>query len=672
MADPVLDWLEAESGDTPKPTGPADPVTDFLASGGNATVSKPPAHPAAQAITNRRYASAPMDAVSDVALNLGSSALANAAAGTRALWNLARGSDISTERRKADELVKKMTIEPAEGSPGARVMKMAGSKLNPLNWPGMALQKGGELAQQGLEAAGVPSTVSIPVGAGLEAAGTVGLELAGGRLATKAPKVRPRVEPGLDASPTAVFGDSMGAAAAAPNLQALSPELRTTLETAAREGTVKRDVATRHIEADTLPVKIRLTEGQATQDPVLLSKEQNARGKNPELARVFNEQNQQLIENLDEIRRTSSPNTVWQDHIQNGQTLIDAYKQADAPVRADINAKYQALRDAAGGDFPVDGQEFVRMADKSLEKQLKSEFVPSQIASQLAKFRDGKQMTFENFESLRTNLAAEARKADRAGDGNAAQALSVVREQLENLPLKDGAADLKPLADEARAAAKARFDRLREDPAYRAAVDDDAAVGELSPLADQFVQKYVIKGKQAHIQKMRENLKDLPEANEVIAGGVLNYIKSKSGVNLYTNEGNFSQAGYNRALSEVMPKIDDLLDEATAEQVQKLGAVARYTQAQPRGSFVNNSNTFVSAAADHLASTLEGVANVTAGGIPVGTFARKGLQGRAERNFVRKATAPGAGIQGDKQPAWARQTTNLRDFLQDSGEPPRK
>jgi len=144
---------------------------------------------------------------------------------------------------------------------------------------------------------------------------------------------------------------------------------------------------------------------------------------------------------------------------------------------------------------------------------------------------------------------------------------------------------------------------------------------------------------------MRENLSGDPHATETIAAGALNYMKAKSGVNLYTNEGNFSQAGYNRALSEITPKLDSLVDPQIAELVQTLGSVARNTQFQPRGSFVNNSNTTVAA---HASNIVKGVAergvNAVLPGADLGTLAREKLGARADKKFVREALDPASGI----------------------------
>lgn len=538
------------------------------------------------------------------------------------------------------------------GAPIQAVKDYAGGSAEAAGWGPLASTAMNVAPDVLLSMLGAPG---VPKGAGasiLEDAATAGRAMrdvsAPARTAVSRALARDDIP--LNAAPGDVnplARESLGAAAAVPSqLATASPELQAAVKAEARAGGVDRAALDRHLEADSLPIPMRLTEGQATQDVVQLSHEMNRRAKDPELAARFNEQNQQLIDNLDEIRREAAPNVVGNDHVQNGQALIDSYKAYDEQVRADIASKYQALRDANGGDFPVDGPAFVAEADKALKKNFKTRYVPSQVAADLEAIRSGDvAMNFEQFENLRTNLAAEARKAERAGDGNAAAAIGIVREALESLPLSGEAAGLKPLADAARQAAKARFDRLRADPAYKAAVEDDVEIGQASPLADDFVHKYVVKGRASNIDRMRETLANDPTANETIAAGALNYLKSKSGVNLYTNEGNFSQAGYNRALAELTPKLESLLGPQHAEQVQTLGNVARYTQAQPRGSFVNNSNTTVSAAAMNLAKgAAERSVNALVPGAELGTLAREKLAKQADKKFVRESLKPGAGL----------------------------
>ena len=413
-----------------------------------------------------------------------------------------------------------------------------------------------------------------------------------------------------------------------------SPELQNELK-ATPATQINLPALERHVEADTLFVPVRLTRGQATQDVNLLSDEMNMRGKNPELANRFNEQNGKLIENMNAIRDTAAPDVYGTNHIENAETIINSYKALDDARTADISAKYKALKDAAGGDFPIDGQQFAANAEKMLGKELKTDFLPPALARQLERYKNGEKMTFEQFEAMRTNLASEMRKAERSGDGNAKAAASIVRTALEDLPLTGEAEKLKPLATEARAAAKARFDLLKKDPAY------DAAVNDVAP--DKFINKYIISGNKRDLEMLTQQLGKGSEGHQAVSAAVVNWLKNKAGV--VDNNGNFSQAGYNKALQQLDPKLLELVDGQTAQQLKALGNVARYTQAQPRGSYVNQSNTFVAGAKEMAKGGLEKAANygIGAGVVPVGTMIRESAQKRAAAKQTKESLKPGAG-----------------------------
>ena len=390
----------------------------------------------------------------------------------------------------------------------------------------------------------------------------------------------------------------------------------------------------RHVEADTLPVPVRLTRGQATQDVNLLSDEMNMRGKNPELANRFNEQNGKLIENINAIRDKAAPDVFGVNHLENADTIINAYKALDDTRTADISAKYKALEEAAGGNFPIDGKQFAANAEALLGKKLKTDFLPPAIAKGLERYKNGETMTFEQFEAMRTNLASEMRKAERAGDGNAKTASSLVRQALEELPLTGEAEALKPLANEARSAAKARFDLLKKDPAY------DAAVNDVAP--DKFINKYIISGNKRDLEALTAQLGKGSEGHQAVSAAVVNYLKDKAGV--INDNGNFSQAGYNKALRQLDPKLLELVDGETAQQLKALGNVSRYTQAQPRGSYVNQSNTFVAGAKEMAKGGLEKAGNVAGFGVlPLGTMTREALASRAAAKQTQESLKPGAG-----------------------------
>jgi hypothetical protein len=477
---------------------------------------------------------------------------------------------------------------------------------------------------------------SATIKAGQEGAALLGKKLGVGELEMQ--------RPGAAQPPSSMV--SAGAAATLDPttvkqaLSVASPELQQALSSIPVD---KFNLPTlqRHIEADSLDIPVRLTEGQATGDIVKLSNEQNRRGKDPMLAQRFNEQNGQLVENLGLIRDKAAPDVYGTKKIENSQGIIDAYKSMDADKTADISKAYKALEDANGGQFPVDGIKLATDAEKMLSKKLKTEFLPSSIKSQLERFKSGEPMTFEQFEAMRTNLAAEIRKAERSGDGNAAQASSIVRQALEDLPMQgSAAATLKPLADNARSLAKQRFDMLKKDPAYKAAVDD------LVP-ADKYIDKFVVNGVNKNINTMVEHLGRNSPAHQHMAAGTINWLTDKAGI--VDGTGNFSQAGYNKALKNLddVKNLNMIFNQEAASKLKTLGNVARYTQAQPRGAFVNNSNTLVGSLAEKarqgVAFGAEKGLNIAVPGLQLGTTVMEMRARRAAEAETKKALELGAG-----------------------------
>ena len=63
--------------------------------------------------------------------------------------------------------------------------------------------------------------------------------------------------------------------------------------------------------------------------------------------------------------------------------------------------------------------------------------------------------------------------------------------------------------------------------------------------------------------------------------------------------------------------------------MQALGNVAKYTQTQPRGSFVNNSNTLTASLANKAASGLEKAGNAAVPFFELGSEARTAMAARA-------------------------------------------
>ncbi len=431
-------------------------------------------------------------------------------------------------------------------------------------------------------------------------------------------------------------GKSSGAMAASPQIAQASPELQAGLTREINKAGADTDLKAvdRQLEADSLPVPVHLTEGQATLDPNLISEEQNMRGKAPELAQHFNEQNGQLTENLQAMRDRFGPDVFTTDPVEHGRTLIKAYQDIDNTRLADIDSKYQALRDAAGGQFPVDTSSLLGNVRGALNKELLTDSAPPSVMKVLDNAASTGSMPYEQFEALRTNLATIQRTAQ---DGLVRRAAGTIRNQLEQLPISGDAAQLKPLADAARTAAKSRFQALEADPAYKAAVEGEAP--------DSFVNRYVIHGNVDDVAKMREALANNPQAQQTVSVAALDHLRDQAGVGP-GGSGNFRQAGYNRALAGMQNggKLKYLVGHGPAEMLERLGNVARHVQAQPAGSYVNHSNTLVGGLAKSAGAAVKGgLEHVPVAG-PIIKGGSEALENHSFQKRVQRALSPTAGV----------------------------
>ncbi len=419
-----------------------------------------------------------------------------------------------------------------------------------------------------------------------------------------------------------------------------SPELKAHVADLEKSGKpVNQEALNRHLEAESLPVPMRLSKGEATQDPTAISMEQNSRGTDKGMSDFFQQHNKDLVANTNAIKQAAAPDVHVPTQAAAGEALIKSGSDALAADHANIKALYKKMEDANGGEFPVDGPSIVKAAEASKNWKLKGRFLPAEIKSLLADMKSSKTpMTFDDFEALRTTLAEESRKAARNGDGNAKYALGLVRNAAESIPMEGATASVKALADAARSANAKFHAKLEADPALSAIEDDTAR-------PDNFVQKYVISAKRREAAALRDNLAGDPEAKQVLSAAIINHLKEAAG--LKGDLDNFSQSGYRTALKKLNEsgKLDDLLPGQQAQQVKTLGNVAFYTQHQPRGAFVANSNTPIAQAAMEAAKTgVEGSLNYLTHGVPVASYLRRQWEARSAKNKLMESIQPGAGI----------------------------
>jgi len=432
------------------------------------------------------------------------------------------------------------------------------------------------------------------------------------------------------------------------------------IASAEQSGSLNPVAAGRHIEAGSLPVPIELTAGQASGDVHALSNELNARAKNPALADRFNAQNGQIAENLAAIRDQISPNVNVPSGTPTGQALVDAYKTMDQPITEQISEQYAKARGADGAPALVNAapqmQDFAAQVGPTRFNAL-----PANV-QQIFRDAAGNQVTlpagFEvNGSSTRPMNVGDLMDIDKtlsgamrsATDGSVRHDIGALRDSIVNSQLdpSSAGADAFSAYKTAQASARARFQAMDADPAYKAAVNDATPAGEPSPLADDFARKYIAGGKTSNVQNMMQNLSNDPANKELMAGALMDHITSQAGVDLRTGTGNISQAGLNKAIQNLGDKTRIVLGPDASQTVEKLGNVARYTQEQPRGSYVNNSNTAVTLmghAGGLAKSVVERGVNAVVPGAQLGSWGREALAGRANAREIARSLEPGAGL----------------------------
>jgi hypothetical protein len=485
------------------------------------------------------------------------------------------------------------------------------------------------------------------------------------------------------------------AAASSPALAVTSPELQSAVANAKN---VNTDALQRHINAETLPqpegvTPLRLRAGQATRDDQQLSDELNMRADEtagPILRDSINDQNSKLGSSMGEIRRRANPDIVQRTTPENAQAAIDAIKTQDNAAILDTRAKYKALADANGGTVPLDASSAMQGIQNDLNKGFLNRTARENpvVGDVLNRLENNSSMSFEEFENARSNLAEVQRQG-----GPAAKAAAIVRNRLESMPLSPQASQLKGLADTARAAAKARFDTIEQNPAYEAVVNDNVPktpdglhrVGTPSPLADTFMDRYLLgngaNASRAYVGRLQGVMQGSSDFAPAVEASALNKLRDSAGLSPY-DEGNFQHAGYRKTRNAMEGKADVLMSPQSADWTNQLKDASDDVGYAGKASSINRSNTALTlrrfgaqypeppkGIGPHLADYGAEVLAAQLG--PVGTLAKKfGVESwnnaklrRAEQSikdaklkFAQDATKPGAGIEAQTLPTTSRAT----------------
>jgi len=463
---------------------------------------------------------------------------------------------------------------------------------------------------------------------------------------------------------------SAGAAAAMPenvlrgNIDAAiaqaSPELQAHVKTLNPRAVDIPSLETRSLEDKH---GINLSVGQRTGDTSLYSQEWNKRGETGLLSEHFNEQPKQFKAAFENSIRRNAPDINELDPSAIGQVQINGLAAKDAKRVQAIDAAYKDFRDqyvqsrqAAGlpadKDFPVNGKEFLENVNGKLQDELLQYDVPTSIKSLLDDIskNDGN-MTYNQFINLDKRLSAKTRE----GTGSERAAAYVIRNQLKNITLSPEAAALQPVYEIATGLAKERFDTIKLNPAYRAAINEAADLNELASTgeslkADKFHDKFVNKGTPESIRRMKAELADDPQALQAMTAGELRIAMRKAGLATETPDLNpKTLANY---IQDNKGRLQEALGPEGMKDLLELTALSSKVGMPKTGTF-NYSNTLSGMlgemAKEGLATGVEAkLAALTKGAsIPAMSLGKQFMGKLNKEGFARQAVSPYGGLTKD-------------------------
>ena len=429
-------------------------------------------------------------------------------------------------------------------------------------------------------------------------------------------------------------------------LQSASPELQQKYA----------NVNPSHVDVDALQTHkqfdkfgIQPTEGELHQDLAKMSDEWNGRAKpgNEELLKRFEERHPKLIEGFNTIKEKVAPDVYEQDPVKLASMPLEKMKADYIGEQAKIKDLYQKANEASGSaQSPIDVGELQTNIAHALKTKQRTRYVPERLKADLDEAISKGHLTPEEYENFRTDTATIARSSR---DPLEAQAAHIIREQLENVPVKDEFSQYKPLYDEARKAVK-ELKEKEKNPAYKAAISDTRTQDEIEagiphPAANSFISKhYAANTPQVNIERMLDIIgRNTPE-HQALNAAKINEFKLNSGVK--NDAGNVSQATLNKIVHhQYASNLPVMLGPEALKDLQDLADVARKTEHVRGGpGFANTSNTFVLSGREQAIEHAKDVAktfaeakiNLATGGFG-GTLGRKYLnKNREAKEFAKQ------------------------------------
>lgn len=388
---------------------------------------------------------------------------------------------------------------------------------------------------------------------------------------------------------------------------AMRRALQEQVQAAMKKGPLDADAIARL--ADYQRLNMTPTRARLTLDPYDVTQEQNASrmaaalgAREAKLPEISQANNRRLMGIMDEMK--PSP-----DKFGLGEQVKRPIMATDAALKAREQGLYKAAEEVAGGEIPLQRGPLNGIYAE-LTKARKLRFLPAEVSGTIDDILSDTRSPFtvNEIDALKTTIATAQRSTQ---DGNAKQALKIVRDYLDRMPLdpekrtfggnqvvtESGAKFLreqdalagktKEALDKARSAAFQRRQWQESAPIIEDALSD--ATGET------FIRKHVLSPSAgfASLSKAVNIINGDAQAKQAIRSAIVQHLKDSAiGKGNQSATGNFSGRGWASALDGIGDRKMRLFFDA--DEVETLKAMGRTGTAevfQPRGSAVNNSNT---------------------------------------------------------------------------------
>lgn len=411
--------------------------------------------------------------------------------------------------------------------------------------------------------------------------------------------------------------------------------------------------------------------GDVTQNPNLITTQRNLAKTQanmtmptagPNLPEIQNANAKAVLAALDEPVATGSP-----DAYGAGKAIIDRVQNLDEALKGKENQLYSAAREAAGQDIPLDRAGFINRAFDALARENKDPFLPAEIRQVLNNISKGTttvnghevEVPFDvaTIDKLKTMLATASRGTK---DGNTKAALSMVRQALDDtqpvaqmptrgvtLPatpeqaaavnsVAELPAEALKLLDRARA-----FARSRRGWQESADFIEDALTGA-EP--DKFMQKHVINGSVENMRQLKKLVGGNVYLRDAVRAQMIGFIKQRGRADADVTR--FTSAGLEDGLKAIGDrKLAQWFSLGEINRIKSAIKVAKYSQSQPIGSAVNNSNTAAMMVGKLLDKVLAGSTYLPIFGEPINA-ARVSLQARQLGNVGKAVVQQRPRLQG--------------------------